>query len=114
MAVRCRGDSWVMEQLGEKQDFECELSRLGFKHEDFALYVRRAIAPGAGTAWTAKYAVRVTKIPAARHIMYWGGPGEQWVKEFVADVANGIYGQSSIGRSRQRRGHTGMRPSSQS
>jgi len=109
MAVRCRGDSWVMEQLGEKQDFECELSRLGFRHEDFALHVRRAIAPGSGAAWTAKYAVRVTKIPAARHIIYWGGLGEQWVKEFVADVANGIYGQSSIGRSRQRRGRTGMR-----
>ena len=31
MAVRCSGDMWEMEQVGEKQDFECELSRLGFR-----------------------------------------------------------------------------------
>jgi hypothetical protein len=41
MAVRCEGDSRVMEQLGEKQDFEAELSRQGLKHEDFVLHVRR-------------------------------------------------------------------------
>ena len=41
MAVRCEGDSREMEQLGEKQDFEAELSRMGFMHEAFILYVRR-------------------------------------------------------------------------
>jgi hypothetical protein len=96
MAVRCGGDSRAMEQLGEKQDFECELSRLGFKHEDFALHVRRANALGGGNAWTVNYVVRVTNIPVARHIFYWGGPGERWVEEFVADVANGVYGRSTI------------------
>ena len=96
MAVRCGGDTWEMEQIGEKQDFECELSRLGFKHEDFALHVRRTTALGTGTAWSANYAVRVTNLPTARHIFYWGGPGERWVKEFVADVANGIFGRPTI------------------
>jgi hypothetical protein len=42
MAVHSEGDTWVMEQLGEKQDFEAELSRLGYRHEDFILRVRRA------------------------------------------------------------------------
>ena len=32
MAVRAEGYCWVMEQLGEKQDFESELSRLGYLH----------------------------------------------------------------------------------
>jgi hypothetical protein len=98
MAVRCGGDTWGIEQIGEKQDFECELTRLGFKHEDFALHVRRANALGAGTAWTTNYAVRVTNIPTARHIFYWGGPGEHWIEAFVADVESGIYGRPTIGR----------------
>jgi len=85
-----------MEQIGEKQDFECELSRLGFKHEDFALHVRRATALGTGTAWTTNYAVRVTNIPTAKHIFYWGGPGERWIEAFVADVESGIYGRPAI------------------
>jgi hypothetical protein len=59
MAVQCGGDSRVMEQLGEKQDFECKLSRLGFKHEDFALYVRRESAHGTETVWAANYTVQV-------------------------------------------------------
>ncbi len=28
MSVRCEGDCKVMEQLGERQDFESELSRI--------------------------------------------------------------------------------------
>lgn len=98
MAVCCAGDTWGMEQIGERQDFECELSRLGFRHEDFALHVRRADAPGARSGWTANYAVRVTNIPTSRNIFYWGGPGERWVEEFVADVENGIYGRPTIER----------------
>ena len=98
MAVRCGGDPREIEQIGEKQDFECELSRLGFKHEDFALHVRRANALGAGSAWTAHYAVRVTNIPTARQMFYWGGPGERWVDAFVADVASGVYGQPAYRR----------------
>ena len=50
MTVRSEGDTWVMEQLGEKQDFEAELSRLGFRHEDFIVSVRRA-RPAAASPW---------------------------------------------------------------
>ena len=39
MTVHCEGDCRVIEQLGEKQDFESELSRLGFKHEHFMLFI---------------------------------------------------------------------------
>jgi hypothetical protein len=98
MAVCCEGDSRAMEQLGEKQDFECEITRLGFKHEDFALCVRRASPLSTGPDWTSNYAVLVTNLPTARHMIYWGGPGQNWVEEFVADVASGIYGQPAIRR----------------
>jgi hypothetical protein len=102
MAVRCEGDSRAMEQLGEKQDFECEITRLGFKHEDFALCVRRASPSSSGrmSGWTSNYAVQVTNVSTARHMIYWGGPGEKWVQQFVADLANGVYGQPAIIRAR--------------
>jgi len=82
-----------MEQLGEKQDFESELSRLGFRHEDFTLYVRRAGLGGINRVWTSNYAVRVTNIPTRKRNIYWGGPGENWVELFASDAANGMYGE---------------------
>jgi len=93
MAVRCDGDSWRMEQIGEKQDFEAELSRLGFRHEDFALYVRGASFGGSNHVWSAHYAVRVTNTGAGKRNIYWGGPGEDWVAQFAADARSGLYGE---------------------
>ena len=92
MTVRCEGDSRVMEQLGEKQDFESELSRLGFTHEAFLLYVRRVNTLGGATNWSVNYAVCVTNSANSRQNIYWGGPGKHWVSEFAADVAGGLYG----------------------
>ena len=92
MTVRSEGDTWVMEQLGEKQDFEAELSRLGFPHEDFTLRVRRARP--ATDSWTSHYAVRVTNRQSAKSNIYWGGPSENWVAQFVRDVADGFFGQA--------------------
>src|SRR5882757_6423105 len=92
MTVRCEGDSRVMEQLGEKQDFESELSRLGFAHEAFTICVRRVRAPESGTTWLENYSVCITNIVAKRSNIYWGGPGERWVAQFAADVASGFYG----------------------
>jgi hypothetical protein len=44
--VSCEGDCEIIEQLGEKQDFETELTRLGHRHEDFTLHVLRSTARG--------------------------------------------------------------------
>lgn len=82
MTVRCEGDSWIMEQLGEKQDFEAELSRLGLRHEDFALHVRRGALGGITRAWDSNYAVRVSDLVTGSWGVYWGGPGENWVAQF--------------------------------
>ncbi len=92
MAVRCEGDSRAMEQLGEKQDFEAELSRLGFKHEAFMLFVRRANASAGERNWTANYAVCVTSTVTKRQNVYLGGPGRHWVPEFAADAGSGLFG----------------------
>ena len=109
MAVRCEGDSRVMEQLGEKQDFESELSRLGFSHEAFTLHVRRANAFG-GTSWNANYAVCVTSTVTKRQNIYWGGPGDHWVCEFAADVARGVYGSPDLRPAAARASSNALRP----
>ena len=92
MTVRCEGDSRVMEMVGEKQDFEAELSRFGFRHEDFSLCVRRAYAPGEKSSWLSNYAVQVNNVITHKSNIYWGGPRENWVAQFVLDLANGLYG----------------------
>jgi hypothetical protein len=91
MTVRCDGDSWIMEQVGEKQDFEAELSRLGLRHEDYSLHVRRGGMGGIARDWGSHYAVRVTNIATGIRGIYWGGPGENWVAQFATDVAKGMY-----------------------
>jgi hypothetical protein len=85
-----------MEQLGEKQDFEAELSRLGFAHEGFLLHVRHGDNSGSGGVWAANYSVRVSHIATGRQGIYWGGPGEHWVSEFANDVARGFFGPPDL------------------
>ncbi len=96
MSVRCDGDSRVMQQLGEKQDFESELSRLGFAHEDFMLHVRRERSSIAST-WAAAYSVCVTHTPTRRQRIYQGGAGRHWLQEFVADLKCGLRGEPRFG-----------------
>jgi hypothetical protein len=90
MTVRCEGDSRVMEQLGEKQDFECELSRLGFRHEHFALRVARA--PFARPQPEQDYSVTVINVLTERRRVYRGGPRWEWVPECARDLASGAFG----------------------
>ena len=98
MTVRCDGDSWIMEQVGEKQDFEAELSRLGLRHEDYSLHVRRGGMGGIARGRGSHYAVRVTNIVTGVRGIYWGGPGETWVAQFATDVARGMYRDLPIRR----------------
>ena len=100
MVVECAGDRWVMEQVGEKQDFEAHLSRLGFRHEDFALHVRRADPRRGNRTWTSHYAVRVVNAVTGKRNIYWGGPGEDWVAQFASDAANGLFGDPVTGRAK--------------
>jgi hypothetical protein len=97
MTVRCEGDSWIMERLREKQEFEAELSRLGLRHKDFALQVRPGGLGGINRDWHANFAVRVSDVVTGSRGIYWGGPGEDWVAQFATDVAKGIYRGAPIG-----------------
>jgi len=95
VTVHSEGNTWIMEQLGEKQDFEAELSRLGIRHEDFTIRVRRA-RPAAIGSWAYHYAVRVTNCQSAKSNIYWGGAGENWVAQFARDLADGFFGQTPL------------------
>jgi hypothetical protein len=96
MSVHCEGDSWVIQQLGEKQALEFELSRLGFRHEDFALNIRRE-PPAAGRPTSiAQFEVRVTHIPSRRSKTYRGGLREDWVGHLKDDIASGVYGKPPV------------------
>jgi len=98
MAVHCAGDSREMELLGEKQDFESELSRLGFMHEAFMLQVRRASATVSDSNWSSNYTVCVTNTFTKRQNIYWGGPGKRWISDFSSDVMSGLYGPPEMSR----------------
>jgi hypothetical protein len=43
----------------------------------------------------ANYAVQVTNLASRKCNVYWGGPRENWVAQFVLDLVNGLYGQSA-------------------
>jgi hypothetical protein len=96
MTVHAEGYCWVMEQLKEKQDFESELSRLGYRHENFTLRVRRARPDVPGNEWSANYFVRVTETRTLRSNVYVGGPRGRWVEQFSTDLATGVFGEPGI------------------
>jgi hypothetical protein len=66
MTVHCEGGSKLLEQLGEKQNFEAELSRFGFRHEEFALHVRRQTFETRTPEWNQSYSVTVTHVLTGR------------------------------------------------
>jgi hypothetical protein len=91
MAVRCTGDARLIEQVGEKQDFECELTLHGLRHEDFVLLVERPEARGDDAAWSHDYSVTVVDTRNGRSRAYAGGPRHNWVRRFAEDVARGLH-----------------------
>lgn len=95
MSVIARGDVWVMVQVGEKDDFEWELTRLGFEHEHFER-VERPHLRGPNERWDPNYAVHVTNVRTGQSIVYWGGPSGNWVVRFASELAHGAFGEPTI------------------
>ena len=93
MTVHCEGDCRVIEQLGEKQDFESELSRLGFRHEDFILYIGVVSSKAPGQVHY-DYSVTVANVETGQQRVYHGGPRHDWVKECSRDLASGVFGKA--------------------
>src|SRR5215467_14023989 len=92
MSVSCIGDTSVMEQLGEKQDFELQLSQLGFRHEDFKLHVGQAQSGDGESVGAGVYAVDLIHVITAKSKIYWGGRGANWVAKAGDDLARGLFG----------------------
>lgn len=88
MAVRCVGETTLLEQLGERQDFECLLTALGLCHEDFALFVRRVARTSLGDA--PAYAVTVVQDRCVVRHVYLGGPAYSWTERFAGQVMRGV------------------------
>jgi len=97
MSVIAKGYVWVMEQVGEKQDFESELTRLGFQHEHFELQVDRPETVGAKRSLS-DYVVRVTNAVTGQHRAYMGGANKNWVARCAADLARGAFGTPTLRR----------------
>ncbi len=98
MSVLCSGHARVLEQLCEKQDFETELTRRGFRHEEFTLHVVPGKDFHTNSAWSSQYEVKVTHTPTHTVKAYRAGPRENWVARFVDDLAAGLYGEPSLRR----------------
>ena len=92
MAVECSGDCRLMEQVGEKQDFESALTHLGVPHEAFALRVQRAHDATRDDAWNQDYIVTVIAVATGCRQRYTGGPRHDWIRRFKADLATSAYG----------------------
>jgi len=95
MTVRCVGDCRLLEQVGEKQDFECMLTSRGLRHEEFVLRVRRLAQRAVDADWNSDYAVTVMRTESNVSHRYIGGPVHDWVKRCAADLARGAYGRPS-------------------
>ena len=99
MSVACTGDPRLIEQLGEKQDLEAELTRRGFPHEDFSIHVEMAKGTDSRTMWDPGYEVEVIHRPTQAIRLYRGGPRKNWVRAFLQDLLAGVYGEPTLWRS---------------
>jgi hypothetical protein len=96
MSVTCTGQARLIEQLFEKQEFETELSRRGFRHEEFALHVDAAKGAGASAGWNPRYDVEVRHVPTQTVRAYRGGPRRNWMSAFAKDLLAGLYGDPTV------------------
>lgn len=96
MSVVCVGICRILEALGEKRDFESELGRAGFRHEEFTLHVYWENTPRARAGWDTRYEVKVTHAPTQTVKAYAGGPWKNWVADFAADLTGGLYGDPNF------------------
>ena len=93
MAVVCSGAPTVLQQLGEKRDFETELSRPGLRREEFVLHVHTRIPIRSGARRDPGYEVKVTHTPTQTVKTYAGGASGNWVACFAEELVGELYGE---------------------
>ena len=92
MTVHCEGECRLIEQTGEKQDFEAVLGRLALPHENFVLQVRRLRKYGRDAEPGLDYQVTVTALAPERLRMYQGSAAQSWVAQVTLDLESGFFG----------------------
>jgi hypothetical protein len=105
MTVHCEGDRWMLDQQGERYDFETELTRRGCRHEDFALHVLRDRRPCGEAEPAPGYGVTVVNVRTDRHRVYRGGGHVSWVAHFADDLGSGAFGAGDARQERLQRNH---------
>jgi hypothetical protein len=90
MSVVCAGNRQILEQLGEKRDFESELRREGFRYEEFTLRIYLENSCRTRVGWDQRYELKVTHAPTQTVKAYAGGSLKNWVTYFAADLAGGL------------------------
>ena len=98
MTVHCEGNCRFVEPLGEKQHFESELSRRGFRHEDFTLQVARVPRERSRTWSEQDCLVTVVNVVTQAQRLYRGGPRGEWGPKGAADLARGVFGPPLLRR----------------
>jgi hypothetical protein len=68
------------------------VARQGCWPDEFLLDVRRLPGKRPTHAPTATLSVTVWHLPTGRGATYFGGPGRDWVAEFVVDLVGGTFG----------------------
>ncbi|HTR57981.1 MAG TPA: hypothetical protein VMM27_07385 [Casimicrobiaceae bacterium] len=95
MSVMCVGGSWVLRQLAEKRHLEAELTRAGFRHEEFTFRIDPIGEARYAMESEPHYQVKVTHSPTQTVKGYRGGATGDWIERFAQDLAAGLYGQPS-------------------
>ena len=90
MRVEWQGDHKLLEESGDKQDFECEAIRLGYDPGEFIVVVRREPdVAGPDGLHPIRYKVHITRLGADQETLTLsGGHGKAWVAQFVQDATN--------------------------
>jgi hypothetical protein len=63
-----------------------------------ALRVHRGMDAQSNAVWSQDYSVTVANVVTGRARVYIGGPGHNWVNQFVVDISQGAFGGLLSGR----------------
>ena len=95
MRVVWQGDHKLLDESGEKQDFERELKRLGYDPSQFLVVVRREPdVAGPDGLQPIRYKVHVTQLGPDHETLTLSGGQGAWVAPFVQDATNRSRGSS--------------------
>ncbi len=89
MSVQWQGDHRLLDERREKEDFESELRRLGYDPSKFVVLVRRDAGTPGPEGKPVHYKVFINEVGHHQQtLIFRGGPGKNWIAEFVRATGN--------------------------